>query len=118
MKLKKILKDKIIIFPLLFSVFLFLINLYVNYFLFYPVVKEKPFAVLHYNIFFGIDYLQSPQYIFVFSAFSLIVLLINILLVVFLYHRNRFLSRMLNAYMPVLLCIILGAHYLMYFFNR
>lgn len=57
-----------------------------------PMVKEGSFLSLHYNIFFGIDLIGPWYSVFVIPLLSLIFLIINCVLLVLLYGREKFLS--------------------------
>ncbi len=86
--LKFFLKDKIIIFWVILSlslIALMLINLF-------KIPKTSDPIPLHYNIYFGIDYLGAWKKIFIIPLLAFLVFLINFTLALFLYFKNKFIS--------------------------
>ena len=62
-----------------------------------PIANEADFFSLHYNIYFGIDLIGSWYRIFTVPIVGLVFLIINILLIILLYKREKFLSYFLAA---------------------
>jgi hypothetical protein len=62
-----------------------------------PIANESDFFSLHYNIYFGIDLIGNWYRIFIVPIVGLVFLIINILLIISLYKREKFLSYFLAA---------------------
>ena len=62
-----------------------------------PLANELDFLSLHYNIYFGIDLIGNWYRIFYIPAAGLLFLIINIVLIFFLYKKERFLSYFVAA---------------------
>jgi len=61
-----------------------ILNLSLNFYLWYLIYNfvnfSKEFHVLHYNIYFGIDFIDSPQKILMVPVAGMIVWLLNLLI--------------------------------------
>lgn len=62
-----------------------------------PLANQLDFLSLHYNIYFGIDLIGSWYRIFYIPVAGLIFLIINFILIVLLYKKERFLSYFVAA---------------------
>jgi len=62
-----------------------------------PLANELDFFSLHYNIYFGIDLIGSWYRIFYIPVAGLLFLTINLVLIFFLYKKERFLSYLIAA---------------------
>ena len=56
---------------------------------------NQELSILHYNIIFGIDYIGDPHRIFFLPAFGLAMALINMLLSLWLFKREKLLAHLL-----------------------
>lgn len=59
---------------------------------FFRKVEHDPLSVIHYNIYSGIDILNSWQWLYIIPAIFSVLALINIVLAVLLWTRFRIMS--------------------------
>lgn len=88
------LKDKIILINLLIStvilftlLFLFIIRI--------PTFKSSGDLLLHYNIYSGIDWMGSWYKIYLYPLIGILLFALNLVLGIFFYSREKFLSYLL-----------------------
>jgi len=115
-----VLKDKAII---IFTCLSIIINVLVWYFLYIqiPVVLESTSSdiiPLHYNIYFGIDYIGEIQKLYSLPALGLIILAINVILIFFLYLKTKLLTYYLAFFSMTNQMILLLCVYLIVLFNK
>lgn len=77
----------------------FLLSLLLNIFLWLLLIWRIPpttsWIPLHYNVYFGIDWLGPWVYIFIYPLLGLFFILFNVYLAIFLQPKGPFLSRLL-----------------------
>jgi hypothetical protein len=109
MILKPYWKDKIIVNIFLFSAFL---NIFLWIFLFQNQKESDYPVILHYNLFFGVDYLGNYNEVFIIPVVGVVVIFVNSILGHFLYRRERLASYFLSFNMIVVQIFLLLAGYL------
>jgi hypothetical protein len=107
--LKSYWKDKIVVNTFLFSAFL---NISLWIFLFQNQKKSDYPVILHYNLFFGVDYLGNYNEVFIIPIVGIVVIFVNSILGHFLYRRERLASYFLSFNMIVVQMFLLLAGYL------
>ena len=78
-------------------------------FLYFKSPRGEDQTSLHYNVFFGIDFLDDPIKIFNIILFSVFIVFINFLLAYILYSKERLISYFL-VNMATIITIFLLAH--------
>ena len=88
---KFFLKDRIIIANLIGSL---IINasIWINLL---RIKKVDEMIPLHYNVYFGIDYIGDWHKIFIIPIMGIIVLIVNFLLALLIYYKDKFISYIL-----------------------
>ncbi|MFH0951134.1 MAG: hypothetical protein V1765_01535 [bacterium] len=80
----------------IFLIFILLCNLLLWLLSWLVVVNiNQELSILHYNIIFGIDYIGNPHSIFWLPALGLIIALVNIIISLWLFQREKLLAQML-----------------------
>lgn len=110
---KIFLRDKTITLVFLFAVF---INSII-WFNLLRIPKTDEILPLHYNIYFGIDYMGGWYSLFIVPLFGLFVLLFNFSLSLFLYFNNKFLSYSLSLVALFVQIILLIASFAVVWIN-
>ncbi|NCF75514.1 MAG: hypothetical protein GWO87_03450 [Xanthomonadaceae bacterium] len=59
------------------------------------IKKVDEMIPLHYNVYFGIDYIGGWHKIFILPSIGLIILFINFLLALLVYYKDKFISYIL-----------------------
>lgn len=110
---KFFIKDRLMVFLLLAGI---LINtiIWANLFRIKMVDGMIP---LHYNIYFGIDYMGEWHNIFIVPLLGLIILIFNFLLSLFLYFKDKFISYILSIVASFVQIILLLASLAMVWIN-
>ncbi|MCK5459941.1 hypothetical protein KAI52_02415 [Candidatus Parcubacteria bacterium] len=90
--LKIVFKDKII--SLCFFASL-LLNIFIWIYCFLNIKAGEELIYLHYNIYFGVDFIGEWRKIFIIPIFGLIILLINYSISIQIYLKNKFVSYIL-----------------------
>lgn len=78
----------------------------------YIYLKIKPTAEpipLHYNIFYGIDFVDKGYFIYFIPAIGLVILILNYFLARYLRSKEEFGSKILVAVVPAIQAFILVA---------
>ena len=108
------LKNKIIFNLITLS---FILNLFL-WIMFLQNKKEGDYPViLHYNLIFGVDYLDQYQKIYLISAMGLIILLLNLALGYYLYLKEKLASYLLVFSAFIVQIFLLFAGYLIIAIN-
>jgi len=108
------LKNKIIFNLITLS---FILNLFL-WIIFLQNKKEGDYPViLHYNLIFGVDYLDQYQKIYLISAMGLIILLLNLALGYYLYLKEKLASYLLVFSAFIVQIFLLFAGYLIIAIN-
>ncbi|MCK5085514.1 hypothetical protein KAK05_02270 [Candidatus Parcubacteria bacterium] len=108
------LKNKIIFNLITLS---FILNLFL-WIMFLQNKKEGDYPViLHYNLIFGVDYLDQYQKIYLISAMGLIILLFNLALGYYLYLKEKLASYLLVFSAFIVQIFLLFAGYLIIAIN-
>ncbi len=108
------LKNKIIFNLIILS---FILNLFL-WILFLQNKKEGDYPViLHYNLIFGVDYLDQYQKIYLISTMGLIILLLNLALGYYLYLKEKLASYLLVFSAFIVQIFLLFAGYLIIAIN-
>ena len=108
------LKNKIIFNLIALS---FILNLFL-WIMFLQNKKEGDYPViLHYNLIFGVDYLDQYQKIYSISAMGLIIILFNLILGYYLYSKEKLASYLLVFSAFVVQIFLLFAGYLIIAIN-
>lgn len=81
-----------------------LANIFVWLWLLWQIKPQAEPIFLHYNILFGVDYIDMWWKVFYLPALGLLILLANAFLGWWLFNRDKFMAQMLNA--GALLCQI------------
>jgi len=95
--------------PFLLSLF---INLLIWLALWWKIPPSSEWLPLHYNIYFGIDWLGPWSYIFISPFLGLIIILLNACLVIWLQLKELFLSQLL-IWTSVVIQLIIILHLLL-----
>ncbi|MCK4745261.1 hypothetical protein KAS41_04325 [Candidatus Parcubacteria bacterium] len=90
--LKITFKDKIMSFCFFASL---LLNLIIWIYCFLNISMGDALIYLHYNIYFGVDFIGAWHKIFIIPIFGLIILLINYYISIQIYLKNKFVSYIL-----------------------
>lgn len=97
-------KDKLVFWLLNFSVLaIFLVWGLLSW----KQINQSELAVLHYNIYYGIDILANSRWLYLIPLFILVISFLDFLLAVFLWTKNRLLSYFLLTTILVINIIIL-----------
>lgn len=101
----------------------FLSNIFVwyliyNYFRLLVIGGDTSSIPLHYNIYFGIDYLGPFEYIYTLPILGLIIIFINIVLSIILYNRVKILSIFLTVFGLISQLFLFLDVYLIMSFNK
>lgn len=101
----------------IFLVISLLINIFVWLWLWWQIDPQAEPIFLHYNILFGVDYIDAWWKVFYLPAMGLLVLSVNGFLGWMLFYRDKFMAQLLNA--GALLCqiFLLVAAALLVFLN-
>ena len=75
-------------------------------------VQPDPLAVLHYNIYAGIDAIGNYRWLYFFPAIFLLISLIDFLLAVFLWTKQR-----LYSYFLLIMILLINIFIFLYLFN-
>ncbi len=110
---KIFLRDRIITAAFLFGVF---VNS-ITWFNLLRIQKTDEILPLHYNIYFGIDYMGGWYSLFIVPLFGLIVLLFNFLLSLFIHFKDKFLSYSLSVVALFVQMILLTASFAIVWIN-
>jgi len=102
-------KNKIIISALILSL---LANISLWIFLFKNQKSSELPIILHYNLFFGVDYLGNYNEIYTMPIIGLIIIIINTFLGCLLYKKERLVSYFLVFNILIIQLILLFASYL------
>ncbi len=102
--LRHFLKNKIIFIN---SIIALIINFYNFLFLYFRTPRDYEQISLHYNVFFGIDFLDSSIIILNIVLFSVFISVINFLLAYILYSRERLLSYFLVTISTIIAIFLL-----------
>lgn len=81
-----------------------LVNIFVWLWLLWQIKPQDEPIFLHYNILFGVDYIDVWWKVFYLPAMGLLILLINAFLGWRLFNRDKFMAQLLNI--GALLCQI------------
>ncbi|MEA2088888.1 MAG: hypothetical protein U9O55_03560 [Patescibacteria group bacterium] len=84
-------KDKIIFANLIISIIINSI-IWINLL---RIKKVGEMIPLHYNVYFGIDYIGDWHKIFIVPLIGIIILIINFLLALLIYYKDKFISYIL-----------------------
>ena len=80
----------------IFLIFTFLSNILLWLLSWLVVVNiNQELSILHYNILFGIDYIGSPNHIFWLPTFGLLITIINLILSLWLFKREKLIAQIL-----------------------
>ena len=103
------LKDRFVQLCLMSSI---LINISM-WFLLLVSISPSEFPIpLHYNVFFGIDYIDSWYKVFLIPCFGILTLLVNFVLTYLLYLKERILSYFLTLTTLIVHVFLIIASYL------
>lgn len=89
------LKDKIILINLIVSLVILVALLFLFMYKFFAFRSGDEQLFLHYNIYFGIDWMGIWYKIFVYPLVGLAVYIINLFLGILFYKKDKFISRLL-----------------------
>lgn len=106
---KVLYKDKLAFWLLNFGI-LFILSNWVL-FLFKKIVPG-PLAVLHVNIYSGIDIIGDSKWLFIIPAIFLLVSIIDVWLAIYLWTKNR-----LFSYLLLMVVLIINLILFLYLFN-
>lgn len=83
------------------------------------MVRKLPqdLAILHYNIIFGVDSLGTPQELYWLPLLGLLLFLLNAIMAIFFYRRDKFLLKLLLASSIFINIVISLALYSIYLIN-
>ncbi len=73
----------------------FILNIFLWIILIYRIPPTTSWIPLHYNVYFGIDWLGPWMYIFIYPIIGLLILLFNGILGIMLQTKEPFLSKQL-----------------------
>ena len=88
---KFFLKNKIIAANLIISIIIN-ISIWINLL---RIKKVDEMIPLHYNVYFGIDYIGDWHKIFIIPLIGIIILFVNFLLALLIYYKDKFISYIL-----------------------
>ena len=57
-----------------------------------PIIGNEPFLSLHYNVYFGVDYIGPWYHIFMLPVIGLVLFIINFIFEVVYFEREKILS--------------------------
>lgn len=89
------LKDKIILFNLIIGLMLIVGLFILFYFNIYGKRNAQQQILLHYNIYFGIDWIGQWYEIFIYPLLGAAIFIGNLLLSIYFYNKEKFLSYLL-----------------------
>lgn len=107
--LNRFFKDRLVSVSLLLSLILNFIGWLILSFVFRPQPELIP---LHYNIYFGIDFLGPWYWIFILPTLGLLINFINFFLASLLYRKEKIISYFLvvfSSFIQLLLLIVAGS---------
>lgn len=70
-------------------------------------VNTSELAVLHYNIYYGIDILAHSRWLYLIPLFVLVISILDFLIAIFLWTKNRLLSYFLLTTILIINIIVL-----------
>jgi len=97
--MKRIIQDKL---ALIFLITGFILNFAIWVFLFLKIKPTDLPITLHYNVYFGVDYLGRYTEVYVIPIIGLIVLLANAALGAYIFPKSKIAAKMLIAAVPII----------------
>lgn len=94
-----------------------LANIFVWLWLWLEIEPQTEPIFLHYNILFGVDYIDAWQKVFYLPAMGLLILLVNAFLGWWLFNRDKFMAQLLNAGSFICQIFLVVAAVLLVFLN-
>lgn len=79
--------------------------------------SESPIIALHYNIDFGVNFIGNARQIYAMPALGTIIGAANLVLLLFFYNKNRFLSHLFSAASLFVNIILFISTFLIYLVN-
>lgn len=90
----------------------FILSLFLNLLIWLIIFLKLPATVnwipLHYNAYLGIDWIGPWLQIFIYPSISLLIILVNLLIIIFIHKKEKNISLVLNFTGPLVQFIILG----------
>lgn len=93
------------------------VNLFVWFWLVFRIRPQSELIFLHYNILFGVDYIGEWWRVYFMPLTGLLIFILNFVVGWALFHKDKFVSIILNAVNLMCQVLILVASALLIFLN-